>query len=127
MKVSLSLGDLTDLRKKFQESYDCEGCIQQKKFYEAGCKYKSSIMCRHCVEYDINVHAPYCSNCKEKLPLILACNDMIKHCKREREEFYNLDKSTHAFKMLKDHLPETDAEVDSFFYSIIPKDRNHRS
>lgn len=123
MKVSLSLGELTDLRKKFQESYNPEACEQQKRYYKERCKFNSAIMCRHCVEYDINVYAPYCSSCKDKLPLILACNDMIKYCKREGEDFYNLDKSTDAFKLLKDHLPESDAEVDSFFYSIIPKER----
>lgn len=124
MKVSLSLGELTDLRKKFQETYNPELCEQQKKYEDQWNDHMKTIMCRHCVEYDVSIeYSPYCSNCQDKLPLILTTNDMIKWCKKEKEDFYNLDKSTTAYKLLKDHLPETDAEVDSFAYSIIPKER----
>lgn len=125
MKVSLSLGELCDLRKKFQESYKCEECLTQKEYYKfKGCGNQiARIMTRHCVEYDDLVHAPYCKMCKPYLPKILATNRMIKHCQYNSEDFYNLDKSTASFRLLKEHLPEADAEVDSFFYSIIPKDR----
>lgn len=123
MKVSLSLGELTDLRKSFQEIYDPEKCKQQERFL---CERTamSRIMCRHCVEYDDDIdYSPYCENCKDPLPKIIATNRMIKVCKRDGEEFYNLDKSTKVYNLLKDYLPEREAEVDSFFYSIIPKDR----
>ena len=124
--MSLSLGELIDLREKFQESYDCEKCLRQVEYYAAVAKKDTllhRIMCRHCIEYEDISLGPYCKNCIELLPKILATNVMITHCKREKVEFYNVDKSTFEYKILKDHLPEKDAEVDSFFYSIIPKER----
>lgn len=121
MKVSLSLGELVNLRKKFQESYDPEKCETYAEWKKAKCPMKR-IMCQHCVEYELLLLSPYCKNCVE-LPKIYAVNQMEKYCIRENEDFYNLDKSTQEYKILKDHLPEGDAEVDSFFYSIIPKER----
>ncbi len=125
MKVSLSLGELIDLRNSFQKRYDCEKCRTQAdwiKWMNEG-RLHARIAPRHCVEYDDLVRSPYCKYCKDLLPKILETNRMVKICQRDSEDFYNLDKSDSAYKLLKEHLPETDAEVDSFFYSIIPMKR----
>lgn len=130
MKVSLSLSILQDLRKTLDKDYNPDGCLQQVEYMKRKenpsqdkfCRFYDRIMCRHCIEYDETVHAPYCENCR-KLPQILEINRMVKFCHSNEEEFYNVDKSTRAFIIIKDLLPESDAEVDSFFYSIVTKER----
>ncbi len=123
MKVSLSLEILKDLGKKFRDDYDCEQCETMDKWMKAEDPIKR-ILCQHCLEYDPLIEqSPYCKNCIELLPKILILNDMTKITEGNGEGFYNLDKSTKEYKILKDHLPESEAEVDSFFYSIIPKER----
>lgn len=145
MKVSLSLEDIQDLKKKFREckktpklisgrwvidvsdGYDPELCLFKKAWMEEKDVNRLRIMPQHCVEFDYTVYAPYCKYCRDFLPQQFACNKMLDHLQKYGDDFYNLDVSTPMGKLLKPHIDqkmlESKGEVDSYFYSIIPKDR----
>lgn len=145
MKVSLSSEDIQDLRKKFREcvktpklniegkweidvsdGYDPEKCEMQASWISETTR-KKRIMTQHCVEFDSETVIPYCKYCRDFLPQQFACDLMLKHMEDNGHDFYNLDLSTPLGKLMKEHIDqkkfESKGEVDSYFYSIIPKDR----
>lgn len=127
MKVSLSLEFLDDLKKTFEKDYNPESCLKMLEFEtlkkQGNMSYR--IHAKHCVEFENLVRSPYCKNCQNKLPYILALNNIIKSCQKDETEVYNLDTSTENFNLLKSYLPEKGkvGEVDSILYSIVPKER----